>query len=96
VDGPSTRLRVRVSPGAAHSGVVGRYGDSWKLRVAAAPERGRANDEVLDLLATALDVPRSNVELVKGQGGRDKVVALRGLSAGEAESRLEAAAGGVA
>jgi uncharacterized protein (TIGR00251 family) len=94
VDGPSTRLRVRVSPGASRSGVVGRYGDSWKLRVAAIPERGRANDAVLDLLAATLDVPRSNVELVTGQAGRDKVVALRGLSAGEAESRLEAAAGG--
>jgi uncharacterized protein (TIGR00251 family) len=96
VDGPSTRLRVRVSPGAARSGVVGRYGDSWKLRVAAVPERGRANDAVLDLLAETLDVPRSNVELVTGQAGRDKVVALRGLSAGEAESKLEAAAGGSA
>jgi uncharacterized protein (TIGR00251 family) len=85
---------VRVSPGASRSGVVGRHGDSWKLRVAAIPERGRANDAVLDLLAATLDVPRSNVELVTGQAGRDKVVALRGLSAGEAESRLEAAAGG--
>jgi uncharacterized protein YggU (UPF0235/DUF167 family) len=72
--------------------VVGRYGDAWKLRVAAAPERGKANDAVLELLAEALEVPGGSIELVRGHGARDKVVTVRGLSAREAESRLEAAA----
>jgi uncharacterized protein (TIGR00251 family) len=94
VDGPSTRLRLRVSPGASRAGVVGRHGDSWKLRVTAAPERGRANDAVLELLADALRVPRKDLELVTGEGARDKVVVLRGLTAGEADTRLEAAAEG--
>ena len=39
----ATRLAVRVAPGAARAGVVGRHGDAWKLRVSAAPERGKAN-----------------------------------------------------
>jgi uncharacterized protein YggU (UPF0235/DUF167 family) len=96
VDGPSTRLSLRVSPGAARPGVVGRYGDSWKLRVKAAPERGRASEAVLELLAAALGVPRKDIELVTGQGSRDKTVVLRGLTAHEVDSRLEAAAGGAA
>ena len=94
MDGQTTRLHVRVSPGAARAGVVGRHGTSWKLRVAAAPERGKANDAVLDLLAETLAVPRAHLELVTGQSARDKVVALRGLTLTQAESRLEAAAGG--
>jgi len=47
----TTRLRLRVSPGARRAAVVGRQGDAWKVRVAEAPERGRANEAVLRLLA---------------------------------------------
>jgi uncharacterized protein (TIGR00251 family) len=93
VDGPSTRLSLRVSPGTGRSGVVGRHGDSWKVRVRAAPERGRANEAMLELLAAALRVPRTSIELVMGHGSRDKIVELRGLTAHEVDSRLEAAAG---
>jgi hypothetical protein len=90
VNGPTTRLRLRVIPGAGRTGVDGRYGEAWKLRVAAAPERGRANDAVLDLLGDALGVPRASMELVAGHAGRDKVVAINGLSFREAEARLGA------
>lgn len=88
VDGPTTRLRLRVIPGAQRSEIVGRYGDAWKVRVAAAPERGKANDAVLDLLAHALEVPRGTVELVGGRASRDKIVSVRGLTVDEADQRL--------
>jgi uncharacterized protein len=94
VAGATTRLRLRVSPGAARPSVVGRHGEAWKVRVAAAPERGKANQAVLDLLAETLRVPRTDVELVSGASARDKVVALRGVGHAEAERRLEAAIGG--
>jgi uncharacterized protein (TIGR00251 family) len=87
----SVRLRLRVSPGARRSGVVGRRGEAWKVRVAAPPERGRANDEVVDLLARSLDVPRPDVRVVSGAASRDKVVELSGLTLDEVERRLAAA-----
>jgi uncharacterized protein (TIGR00251 family) len=96
MEGLSTRLRLRVSPGAARSGVVGRHGEGWKVRVAAPPEGGRANDAVVRLLADTLNVPRDAVRLAAGRGGRDKVVELSGLDLGEIEERLAAAAGGEA
>ncbi len=93
MEGPSTRLRVRVSPGAAGSRVVGRHGEAWRVRVAAQPEGGKANVAALDLLAGVLRVPRSRIELISGRTARDKVVLLRGLSADEADERLAEAAG---
>lgn len=92
MEGPTTRLRLRVIPGAARSGVAGRHGEAWKLRVAQTPERGKANTAVLDLLSAALRVPRKQLELVVGKTARDKVVAVTGLSLEEAEQRLAVAA----
>jgi uncharacterized protein (TIGR00251 family) len=85
----STRLRFRVVPGAGRSEVVGRYGEAWKVRVGAAPERGRANEELLKLLSRQLGVRPAELSVVSGRARRDKVVELRGLSAAEAASRLE-------
>ena len=87
----STRLQLRVSPGASRAEVVGRHGDAWKVRVAAAPEAGRANDAVVRLLAEALDLPRRDVAIVAGHTGRDKVVSLAGIGPEEIERRLASA-----
>jgi len=89
----STRLRLRVSPGAARAGVVGRHGEGWKVRVAAPPEGGRANEAVVRLLAETLSLPREAVTLVSGHGARDKVVELSGLGPSQIERRLSSAAG---
>jgi uncharacterized protein (TIGR00251 family) len=86
---PRTRLRLKVSPGSAQGEIVGRHGEAWKIRVAAAPERGRANEALLRLLASALRVPAGKLSLVSGHTSRDKVVELRGLGAAEAARRLE-------
>ena len=91
MDGPVTRLQLRVSPGASRSAVIGRHGAGWKVRVAAAPERGRANDAVVELLSAALDVPRPRVRLVSGASARDKIVELEGVTADEIDRRLDAA-----
>jgi uncharacterized protein (TIGR00251 family) len=90
----STRLELRVVPGSTRPGVVGRHGGSWKIRVAAPPEGGRANDAVVRLLADTLDLRRRDVAIVSGHAVRDKVVAVEGIGAEEAEARLAAAAGG--
>ena len=86
--GGATRLRLRVVPGSKEPGVVGRHGEGWKLRVTAAPERGRANAATLRLLAETLGVGAADVRLVAGHGSRDKVVEVNGLGQAEAERRL--------
>ena len=85
------RLRVRVVPGARRSEVVGRLGEAWKLRVAAPPERGRANGELIALLARTLRVPRASVRVAKGHTTGDKLVEVQELTREEAERRLASA-----
>lgn len=89
----TTRLRVRVVPGAKKPGIVGRYGNGWKVRVAAPPERGAANDAVIEVVAAALDLDPRGVRLVSGHASRDKILELAGVPAGEADARLASANG---
>ncbi len=85
------RIELTVSPGAARSELVGRHGDGWRARVAAPPERGRANRALVELLAEALGVHRDRVAVVAGLTGRRKVVEVTGLEPAELDRRLEAA-----
>ena len=86
-------MQLRVSPGASRAGIVGRYGDAWKVRVTAPPEDGRANEAVVKLLAEALVLAPRDVAIVAGHTGRDKTVALAGIEPSEAERRLERVSG---
>ena len=63
----------------------------YKIRVREAPERGRANDAVVEVLAGTLALPKRDVRLVHGHTGRDKLFELTGLTAAETERRLAAA-----
>jgi len=63
------------------------------VRVGAPPERGKANEAVLALLAEVLAVPRSSVALVSGGGSRDKIVELAGIEPDEIDRRLAIAGG---
>jgi uncharacterized protein (TIGR00251 family) len=82
------RISVTVWPGASRSELVGRHGDGWRARIAAPPERGRANDALCKLLAATLSVPPGSVRIVAGQSARAKVVEIDGLAPEEIERRL--------
>jgi hypothetical protein len=82
-----------VSPGAARAGVVGRHGGAWKVRVAAAPEDGKANEAVIRLLAETLGLPARDLQIVSGHASRDKTVALAGIGFDETERLLARASG---
>lgn len=73
---------------------MGRHGSGWRVRVAAPPERGRANRALVELLADVLDVERGRIAVVGGQTGRRKLVEVDGLDAVELERRLAAASTG--
>ena len=69
-------LPVKVVPGASRSRIAGRYGDGIKVQVAAAPERGKANEAVIELLATAFGLRRTQVTIVSGHTQPRKIVQI--------------------
>jgi uncharacterized protein YggU (UPF0235/DUF167 family) len=90
---PVARIRIRVSPGSRRTEVIGRHGDGWKVRVAAAPEQGRANAAVCDLIASVAGVGRSEVRVVVGASSRDKLVEVDGIDFDTLDGMLDAASG---
>ena len=81
-------LRVRVQPRASRDAITGWRDDVLAVRVTAPPVEGAANVAVTKLLADALDVPLSTVNVLRGERGRDKLVRIKGLTSAEARARL--------
>jgi len=83
-----THLKVRVTPGAQQDALAGWQGDILRLKVRAAPERGKANEAVRRLLADRLGLPVGHVTLTQGARSRDKLLCIEGLNADEVRHRL--------
>jgi uncharacterized protein (TIGR00251 family) len=79
---------VRVQPRASKSGVAGELDGVLKLRLAAPPVDGEANEELIRLLAKLFDAPRQRVAILSGQTSKNKVVSIGGISVDEAEKVL--------
>jgi uncharacterized protein (TIGR00251 family) len=86
---PVVLLAVHVVPSASRSEIIGLEGETLKVRVAAPPTRGKANKELIKLLAGALGVSKSQVEIVGGQRARHKRVEVRGVSGSTALALLQ-------
>lgn len=80
---------MHVVPRARTTDIAGRHGDALKIRVAAAPVDGAANDELVRYLAERLAVPRSAVTIAAGHTGRRKTVKVAGLATADALRALE-------
>jgi uncharacterized protein (TIGR00251 family) len=83
VRGGAVRFAVRVQPRASRSEVAGLHGDALKIRLAAPPVDGAANDALVELLATLLKVPRRAVRIESGLASRSKLVEVDGVDVGD-------------
>jgi uncharacterized protein (TIGR00251 family) len=79
---------LKVVPKASPAGPAGVHDGRLKLRLASAPEQGKANDEAVEWVAKLLEVPRAAVAIVLGATTRQKVVRISGLPADEVARRL--------
>jgi hypothetical protein len=81
-------LEVKVRPNAARSEVTGCSGGALQVKIAAPPEKGKANRELIDFLSKALGVKKSSVLIVKGGVSRNKLISVEGLSPEEIIKKL--------
>jgi uncharacterized protein len=79
------RIAVKAHPRARRTAITGRFGDAYKLDLAAPPVDGKANEECVRYFAELAGVPRSSVTIVQGASGRMKVVEIEGRSQEEIE-----------
>jgi hypothetical protein len=73
-------IRLQIQPKAARTEVSGEYGDRLKIRIAAPPVDGAANEELIQFLKKQLGIPASKLHLVRGDSSRAKDVLLVGVS----------------
>jgi uncharacterized protein (TIGR00251 family) len=76
-------FRVRVVPRASKSAAAGEHGGALKVRVAAPPVGGAANEELARFLSKALGVAAGDVEITGGRASKSKVVRVRGARAAD-------------
>ena len=81
-------IAVQVIPRARRSEVVGPHGDVLKIRLAAPPVEGAANEALIAFLAVALRLRKRDVGLVSGLSSRRKLIHLQGVDAGIVAARL--------
>lgn len=80
---------IKVHPRARKDAITGEVGDALKLSLTAPPIEGRANQACIEFFANLLKLPRSSITIASGQGSRNKVIHIAGLSAAELRQRLK-------
>ncbi|MBE7558294.1 DUF167 domain-containing protein [bacterium] len=84
------RIAVRVVPKSSRRGIVGVVGERLKVALHAAPEKGKANRELLELLAETLDCPARCLSVVAGHTSRDKTLEVHGADSRRLAATLTA------
>ena len=82
------RFAITVQPRASRTEIVGEHGEALKIRIAAPPVEGAANEELIRFLAKQLRIPASAVRVVSGQAGRRKLIEVEGVGADEVRRAL--------
>ena len=93
VVGPHVTLSLRVQPRASRNAVVGWTGDTLNIRLTAPPVEGAANAACLAFLADLLDLPQSQLVILRGERSRNKVLRIIGLTQDEIRARLSSKVG---
>ncbi len=79
------RIAVKAHPRAKRTAITGRFGEAYKLDLAAPPVDGKANDECIRFFAELAGVPRRNVSVVQGATNRMKVIEISEAGSQEME-----------
>jgi len=82
------RIRFQVVPQSSKTSLVGSHNGALKIKIAAPPVDGAANEELICFLKRLLCVPRQNIRLIQGHTSKIKIVEVVGISIEEAQLKL--------
>jgi len=82
------RIALKVIPNAGKNEILGLTNGIWRLKIAAPPDKGKANKEVIKFLSDLLGLKKDNISILKGQTSHNKIVEIEGLSSEMINQRL--------
>ena len=82
------RLAVKVTPNAGRNAISGVKDGILQVKIAAPPDKGKANKELIDFLSESLGVRKSAVTIIRGETSRNKIINIWGMNQEEALKRL--------
>jgi len=81
-------VSVKAQAGARRNGITGEFAESLKVSVTQAPEKGKANDAIIEVIADQLKLRRNQIELVSGPTSPQKRFRISGIDRADLEERL--------
>jgi uncharacterized protein len=84
-----TKVQVKVLPNAGKNEISGLSCGVWRIKIAAPPDKGKANKELIGFLSDILGLRKDQITLLKGQTSHNKLLAISGLTAEEIDNRLD-------
>jgi len=82
------KVSIKVQPNAGKNEVIGQSNDVWKIRIAAPPEKGKANKLLIEFLGEVLKIKKDHITIFKGHTSHNKIVAIDGLTQAEVNEHL--------
>jgi uncharacterized protein (TIGR00251 family) len=84
-----TLIDILVQPRASKSEITGVHDGALRIRIAAPPVDGAANDAIIELLSKRLQVRRADIQIISGATGRRKRVMVQGIDTAQVTARLD-------
>jgi len=81
-------IEIHLQPGAKRNEIVGFKEGVLCVKVTALPQKGQANRALVELIAQTLGIPKSSVDIIRGQSSRSKIIAVQGLAGQEVKEIL--------
>ncbi len=72
-------LKVKVEPRSSKSGIEGKYGDALKIKLTSPPVEGKANKELIEILAKEFGIHKNDVKIISGRRSKNKIIRLCGV-----------------
>ena len=84
-----SEIRIKVVPRSSRNEIVGKDGDTYRIKITSPPVDGMANKALIDYLAKCLGIPKRDIEIKTGKNARYKTVRISGRSPEDVDSLLD-------